>query len=93
MTARLARAFLVIALLLAQQAAIGHQLKHAAGTLEQDTLCESHDLLGTVLGVASGAAPVPQFLSLADARAGAAAATAPQSRALSPKSRGPPLIS
>lgn len=94
MLARLARAFLVVALLLAQHTALAHQLDHVAGAPEQaSTLCESHDLLGTVLGVASGSAAGHELLLLEATRASAPPATLSRERRLPSKSRGPPLIS
>ena len=71
MSARLGRVLLVIALLLAQQAALAHQIGHlAAGSphsvasvpagdpsdkSQRDRLCDLHSSLGTVLGALSGA--------------------------------------
>ena len=91
---RLARAFLVAALLLAQHAALAHQLDHVTGASpEETTLCDSHDLLGTVLGVASGGFQASALLQLADVRTRIPAASTPKQRPLSPQSRGPPTLS
>ena len=95
------RLLLVCAVLLAQQTALAHDYWHAASAgagfsqkaPKSDKLCDLHDLLGTVLGVASGLA-VPQgspileqagFQSIRPAWA--------DSRPLAVNSRGPPAIS
>jgi hypothetical protein len=94
MLARLGRTFLVVALLLAQHAAIAHQLQHAAGVPQEDSiLCESHDLLGTVLGVAAATLPSEPLLLLVDVRIGRSTSPAAPRHSVAPKSRGPPLIS
>ena len=75
MLGRLGRTLLIVAVLLAQQTALAHQYWHAstAGisadakkTPKGDRLCNLHDLLGTVLGVASGTVQTPAFLALAE---------------------------
>ena len=102
MLGRLARALLIFAVLLAQQTAIAHQYWHASSASlgtdakkapKGDRLCGLHDLLGTVLGVASGAAPTPAFLDLADIRYAAPAAVGREAPPFAPHSRDPPLIS
>ena len=81
-------------MLLAQHAAIAHQLDHATGApAQQSSLCDAHDLLGTVLGAVSSVPVLPQLLSLADTRALTSPAAAPQPHPFSPKSRGPPTFS
>jgi len=101
MFGRLGRLLLIIAVLLAQQTALAHQYWHAAKatvsadakTPKGDRLCDLHDLLGTVLGIASGAAQGPAFLALAEPGFTAAAAAVRDAALLSPHSRDPPLVS
>src|SRR5438067_13491223 len=103
MLARLGRVMLISALLLAQQAALAHDFWHAVGTPaaqgskspagKADKLCDLHDLLGTVLGVASDTAPAPVFLPLTEPRFTAATPAVREAAVLAPHSRDPPLIS
>jgi hypothetical protein len=103
MLARLGRAFLVGALLVAQQAALAHDLWHASGAPsaqgskapggKPSKLCDLHDLLGTVLGVAGGAAPQPALLALGEPGFVAPPAAVGEAELLAPHSRDPPLIS
>ena len=102
MFARLGRVVLVIAVLLAQQTALAHQYWHASNAAvsldakkapKADPLCDFHDLLGTVLGVASGAPQTPAFLSLAEPGFTAFAAVVHEAALLATHSRDPPLIS
>ena len=96
------RVFLALALLLAQQTAIGHQYWHAsaaslAGEAKKapkaDRLCEFHELLGTVLGIAGAAAPLVAFLSLSQPGFLAPVPAAREADALLHHSRDPPPIS
>lgn len=51
----LGRVLVIVAMLLAQRAAFAHELWHldaAKGDPAQQTLCDFHDALGTVLGAA-----------------------------------------
>jgi hypothetical protein len=102
MFGRLARALLIAAVLLAQQTAIAHQYWHAStasigGDAKKapkgDRLCNLHDLLGTVLGVAGGAVQTPAFLALAEPGFSAFAAIVRDAALLASHSRDPPLIS
>jgi|SRR6266850_605680 len=102
MLARLGRAFLIFAVLLAQQTALAHDFWHATGaqaTAETQKnpkghkLCDLHDLLGTVLGVLAGGAIAPSFLSFGEIAFVLAPAPAAQAAPLSPHSRDPPPIS
>jgi hypothetical protein len=100
MLARLGRITLVLAVLLAQQTALAHQYWHAAKAPAEksqpakgDTLCDLHDLLGTVLGVAAGTFVEPEFLALAEPRFTAHAVAIRQALRLTPHSRDPPLVS
>jgi hypothetical protein len=60
---------------------------------EDSTLCDSHDLLGTVLGVAAATLPSEPLLSLVDVRVSRSMAPAAPRHCVAAKSRGPPLIS
>ena len=100
MLARLGRVLLVFAVLLAQQTALAHDLWHATPKATHkslpakgDKLCDLHDLLGTVLGVAGGAAAAPVFLALSEPGFTAAPAAVREASLLAPHSRDPPLIS
>ena len=102
MLARLGRVVLVVAVLLAQHAALAHQYWHASTASaaadakkspKSDRLCQLHDLLGTVLGIAGGAATAPAFLALAEPGFIATPVAAREAPLLTPHSRDPPLIS
>jgi hypothetical protein len=94
------RFFLVCAVLLAQQTAIAHQYWHAAKAPAEksqpakgDALCDLHDLLGTVLGVAAGSVAEPEFLTLSEPGFTAPAVVIREALALTPHSRDPPHFS
>jgi len=101
MIGRVGRVLLVFAVLLAQQTALAHQYWHATPKAaaekslpaKGDKLCDLHDLLGTVLGIAGGAAPVPTFLALSEPGFTAAPAAVREAALLAPHSRDPPLVS
>jgi hypothetical protein len=100
MLARLGRVALVLAVLLAQQTALAHQYWHAAKAPAEksqpakgDTLCDLHDLLGTVLGVAAGTLIQPEFLSLSEPGFIAPAVAVRGALPLNPHSRDPPPAS
>ena len=100
MLARLARIALVLAVLLAQQTALAHQYWHAAKAPAEknqpakgDVLCDLHDLLGTVLGVAAGTLAQPEFLALSEPGFTAPAVAIREAVRLTPSSRDPPLFS
>lgn len=100
MLARLGRIILVLAVLLAQQTALAHQYWHAAkAPIEKsqpakgDTLCDLHDLLGTVLGIAAGTTAVPEFLALSEPGFTAPAVAIREALRLTPHSRDPPFVS
>jgi hypothetical protein len=98
---RLGRIALVLAVLLAQQTALAHQYWHSTPKAaaekslpaKGDALCDLHDLLGTVLGIAGGAVPVATFLSLPAPSFTAEPAVVREAVLLAPHSRDPPLIS
>jgi len=94
------RLLLLCAVLLAQQTALAHQYAHAAKApaeksqpIKGDALCDLHDLLGTVLGGASGASQGPELLALSESGHAAPAVAVREAHPLSPHSRDPPLIS
>ena len=95
------RFFLVCAVLLAQQTALAHQYWHASSKAGSETtqpargdsLCDLHDLLGTVLGVAAGARAEPASLALCEPGFTAPAVAVREALALNPQSRGPPAAS
>jgi len=103
--AKLARLFLVAALLVAQQSALAHQIWHyaaaptahfAADPHESgsggNSLCDQHAALGAVLGALGGADAAPEiFASRLDAVPAAALVAAPAA-AVPPSSRGPPTL-
>ena len=101
MLAGLARVALILAVLLAQQTAFTHQLSHVAAAQaadgqkapKGDRLCDLHDLLGTVLGVAAGAACEPAFLALSEPGFIAPVIAAREAQVLATHSRDPPLVS
>lgn len=94
------RFFLTLAVLLAQQTALAHQYWHAAKAPAEktqpakgDALCDLHDLLGTVLGVAAGTTVEPDFLALSETGFTAPAVAIREALPLTPHSRDPPLVS
>ena len=95
------------ALLLAQQAAISHQIWHLAGaggqafgaqSEQQDKapkkngLCDLHAALGAVLGAASGGAQAAHVAVSTAVPFIAADSPAARFSALAPQSRGPPAL-
>jgi hypothetical protein len=101
MLPRLGRVLLVFAVLLAQQTALAHQYWHSVPKVaaekafppKTDKLCDLHDLLGTVLGIAGGAAIAHTFLALSEPGFTAAPVAAREAPRPTPHSRDPPLIS
>ena len=94
------RVFLTFAILLAQQTALAHQYWHASKApaeksqpMKGDALCDLHDLLGTVLGVASGTLAAPVILTLSEPGFVACAMAIREALRLTPHSRDPPPIS
>jgi len=92
------RLLLVCAVLLAQQTALAHDFWHAAsspaaGELKKNSKCDLHDLLGTVLGVASGLSVGHEVPVFEEARYGFLTVQRAQSAPLSPHSRSPPRAS
>jgi hypothetical protein len=106
MGARLGRVLLVIALLVAQQSALAHQIWHAAASSgpalavaapehppapsPADRLCDLHSALGTVLGALSSAAALPLPPAPLEAQFVAPALPAFSVAAPAPASRDPP---
>ena len=100
MLRRFWRALLILAVLLAQQTALAHQYWHAAKApaeksqpVKGDSLCDLHDLLGTVLGVVAGTAAKPELLALSEPSFTAPAVAAREAQRLAAHSRDPPLVS
>jgi len=102
MLGRLGRFLLVVAVLLAQQTALAHQYWHAAkASVSADAkkapkgerLCDLHDLLGTVLGVATGTAQTPCVFDSAETGFAPAASAVREAALLAPHSRDPPFLS
>jgi hypothetical protein len=92
----IARILLVCAMLLAQQTALAHDFWHATQAQKAAKgakLCDLHDLLGTVLGAVSAAAPVSDVLSFSDVAFIAAAYPLAGRRAFFSHSRDPPALS
>jgi hypothetical protein len=92
------RVLLVCAVLFAQQTALAHDFWHATAAQKSapakgDKLCDLHDLLGTVLGVASGSATAQEQISLPQTGFNSVEEAWADSRALAAQSRGPPAIS
>ena len=102
MLGRLGRFLLVVAVLLAQQTALAHQYWHASKATvsadakkapKGDRLCDLHDLLGTVLGVASATAHASSAADFAEADFIPAAPSVRETALLAPHSRDPPSAS
>ena len=106
MKGRLSRALLVLTLLVAQQAALAHQLWHAtfgvarasativdherSGNAPQELLCDLHSALGTLLGALSGSAPSREAIPTRHSGFAALAESAASLAAPPPASRDPP---
>jgi len=94
------RILLVCAVLLAQQTALAHDYWHASSSSapaqkapKGDKLCDLHDLLGTVLGVATGASLAHETPILEQTGFQSVDTAWADTRPLSVHSRGPPAIS
>jgi hypothetical protein len=92
------RILLVCAVLFAQQTALAHDFWHAtaaqkAAPAKGDKLCDLHDLLGTVLGVASSAGVTHETPILEQPSFQSTEAAWADNRPLAAQSRGPPAIS
>jgi len=108
MKARLSRALLILALLVAQQAALAHQLWHAgfgvrqvtatvadserSGSSTQESLCDLHSALGTVLGALSGSTTAPAAVVVPETGFAARQAPVASLSAPLPSSRDPPRL-
>ena len=108
MKARLGRALLLAALLLAQQAALVHQLWHASlgvpgasatavgnergGSAPQEALCDLHSALGAVLGALNGGASAMAPLVVLDTGFAALRESIASLAAPAPASRDPPRL-
>jgi hypothetical protein len=101
---RTGRFLLVAALLLAQQSALAHPIWHAAkadlrgastdaGKIAGNPLCAQHQALDAVLGALNGTPQAsPELQAVAQRVVVLPAAPAP-APALTPSSRGPPVLS
>ena len=97
-----ARALLIAAFLLAQQAALAHQVWHLGGNSTEakvlgdgsksNPLCGQHDALGTVLGGLSSSLVLAMFEELPPVQIPAANSPAASTSSPSPVSRGPPAF-
>jgi hypothetical protein len=93
------RILLVCAVLLAQQTALAHDYWHASSSApaqkapKGDKLCDLHDLLGTVLGVATGSPCAHEPVALPQTGFHSVEQAWADSRPLAAQSRGPPAIS
>ena len=96
------RVLLVTAFLLAQQAALAHQIWHAGVESTQikalpegaggNPLCAQHEALGTVVGGLSACLSVAVFLETPPVHFPAAHVPWAGTAGPSPSSRGPPLL-
>jgi len=93
MLRRAARFLIAIALLVAQQAALGHQVWHLGkpdSQPAQNQLCEQHHALATVAGALDCALPDATFGAMRDAPSQVVICAAAPAPRLTPVSRGPP---
>ena len=93
MLRRTARFLIAITLLVAQQAALGHQIWHLGkqdSQPAQNQLCEQHHALATVAGALDCALPDATFVAMRDAPLLVVLRTATPAARLAPVSRGPP---
>ena len=93
MLRRAARFLIAIALLVAQQAALGHQIWHVSkqdSQPSQNQLCEQHHALATVAGALDCALPDATFVAMRDAPLPVVAGAAAPAPRLPRVSRGPP---
>ena len=95
MLRRAARFLVAVALLVAQQAALGHQIWHLGkqdSQPAQNQLCEQHHALATVAGALDCALPDADFVSMRDAPPAVVARIGAPAPRLAPSSRGPPEL-
>ena len=95
MLRRAARFLIAIALLVAQQAAIGHQIWHLGkqdSQPAQSQLCEQHQALATVAGALDCATLDATFVATRDAPLPFIARPGGPAPRLAPASRGPPNL-
>lgn len=93
--ARAARLLIAIALLAAQQAALGHQIWHLGkhdSQPAQNQLCEQHEALATVAGALDCTASGPLIAAADDVPLPFIALPAIAAPRLAPPSRGPPTL-
>ena len=95
MLRRAARFLIAIALLVAQQAALGHQIWHLGkqdSQPAQNQLCEQHHALATVAGALDCALPDATFVAMRDAPLVVVVQAGTPASLLAPTSRGPPEL-
>ena len=95
MLRRAARFLIAIALLVAQQAALGHQIWHLGkpdSQPAQNQLCEQHHALATVAGALDCALPDATFVATRDMPLPVVARIGAPAPRLAPSSRGPPRL-
>ena len=93
MLRRAARFLIAIALLVAQQAALAHQIWHLGkqdSQPAQNQLCEQHHALATVAGALDCALPDATFVAMRDAPLQLVVCAAAPAPRFAPVSRGPP---
>jgi len=93
--ARAARLLIAVALLAAQQAALGHQIWHLGqqdSQPAQNQLCEQHVALATVAGALDCAPSGAVIAAADDVPLPFAASPAAAASGLVPTSRGPPTL-
>jgi hypothetical protein len=92
---RAARLLIALALLVAQQAALGHQIWHLGkhdSQPAQSLLCEQHQALATVAGALDGAAPEAVFVATRDAPVPFVTPPGAPAPRITAASRGPPAL-
>ena len=95
MLRRAARLLIAVALLAAQQAALGHQIWHLGkqdSQPAQGQLCEQHEALATVAGALDCATLDATFVATRDAPLPFIAQRDAPAPRLAPASRGPPQL-
>jgi hypothetical protein len=97
--ARIARLFLIAALIAAQQSAIAHGVWHFAGagapqqsSQDEGVLCDQHTALGTVLGALGNADAAQQPATHGACAVPAAAHACAPTALVAPSSRDPPSL-
>jgi hypothetical protein len=91
--ARTGRLLLLVAFLAAQQAALAHDVWHAAkATPDKSQLCDFHVAFGTVSGALNGIAPSSATIDVQHVPFVSTDSAVITAHRLSPSSRGPPSL-